>query len=207
SSQSTFECCGVTDQGYRDWDQNLYFNCSKTNPSVERCCVPSSCCKPPDGDDIDTRLNRRFCGSGVLAGNDQLVWKKIYTRNCVDAIQSFVRAHTILVVVVGIVIFAVLTVLRCLATSVHDEIISLKQLYDRYYKKLDQGYPPQQARQEVAQEMTSTDKRLVMKKKGPKSYGNTALKVPPAPPQPLPQQQFSGKPAYGQGAGSLAATN
>ena len=35
-------CCGVT--GYRDWEMNLYFNC--TSPSGEACGVPFSCCKP-----------------------------------------------------------------------------------------------------------------------------------------------------------------
>ena len=42
-----FKCCGVSnsDYGYRDWQENMYFNCSDQNPSVERCGVPHSCCK------------------------------------------------------------------------------------------------------------------------------------------------------------------
>ncbi|KAL3205307.1 hypothetical protein MRX96_011205 [Rhipicephalus microplus] len=155
-AQSTFECCGVTSERYRDWDQNLYFNCSKTNPSVERCSVPSSCCKPPDGDDVDTRLRRRFCGSGVLAGTEQQAWSK--TR-----FQSFVGAHTIVVLGVGIGIYTVIAALHYLATSVHDEILSLTHLYDRYYQKLNQGYPAWMAGREVAQEMSSADRRLVIR--------------------------------------------
>lgn len=37
-----FGCCGGV--AYVDWSQNMYFNCSKDNPSRERCSVPFSCC-------------------------------------------------------------------------------------------------------------------------------------------------------------------
>ncbi|KAG7247554.1 hypothetical protein CRUP_026617 [Coryphaenoides rupestris] len=40
--QKKFQCCGV--QGYTDWSFNAYFNCSETNPSLEACAVPFSCC-------------------------------------------------------------------------------------------------------------------------------------------------------------------
>ena len=36
------KCCGISDPD--DWDYNEYFNCS--SPSVERCGVPFSCCRP-----------------------------------------------------------------------------------------------------------------------------------------------------------------
>ena len=45
--QKDFECCGIGSDGYREWSQNAYFNCTKLvsdNPSVERCGVPFSCC-------------------------------------------------------------------------------------------------------------------------------------------------------------------
>ena len=38
-----FQCCGLTD--YKDWEKNIYFNCSNANPSMEKCSVPWSCCK------------------------------------------------------------------------------------------------------------------------------------------------------------------
>ncbi|KAH6925878.1 hypothetical protein HPB50_011497 [Hyalomma asiaticum] len=159
-AQSSFECCGVTSDRYMDWDHNIYFNCSKTNPSVERCSVPSSCCRPPEGDDIDTRLKRRYCGSGVLAGTEQEAWEKWY-----------VSTHTILVVGVGLGIFAVLSVLRLLAGSVRAEIISLMHLYDRYYQKLDHGYPGSLARHDVLEEMGHVDGRLVMRRGGQSELG------------------------------------
>ena len=40
------KCCGI--DGYKDWNKNVYFNCTKTNPSGLRCGVPYSCCKDPD---------------------------------------------------------------------------------------------------------------------------------------------------------------
>ncbi|XP_077090585.1 tetraspanin-33 isoform X4 [Siphateles boraxobius] len=40
--QKQFNCCGGV--SYMDWSQNMYFNCSKENPSRERCSVPFSCC-------------------------------------------------------------------------------------------------------------------------------------------------------------------
>lgn len=31
-------------ESYKDWSRNIYFLCSDTNPSVEACGVPFSCC-------------------------------------------------------------------------------------------------------------------------------------------------------------------
>lgn len=46
SSLSAFslkwECCGAF--GADDWNLNIYFNCTDSNPSREKCGVPFSCC-------------------------------------------------------------------------------------------------------------------------------------------------------------------
>ncbi|KAH9383051.1 hypothetical protein HPB48_023773 [Haemaphysalis longicornis] len=39
------QCCGLTQRSFRDWNNNMYFNCSRSNPSSECCSVPYSCCK------------------------------------------------------------------------------------------------------------------------------------------------------------------
>ncbi|XP_053912769.1 tetraspanin-33 isoform X2 [Cuculus canorus] len=45
--QKEFSCCGGV--SYKDWSQNMYFNCTAANPSRERCSVPFSCClQDPD---------------------------------------------------------------------------------------------------------------------------------------------------------------
>uniref|UniRef100_A0A3Q2WB76 Tetraspanin-5-like n=1 Tax=Haplochromis burtoni TaxID=8153 RepID=A0A3Q2WB76_HAPBU len=37
-----WECCGAF--GADDWNLNIYFNCTDSNPSREKCGVPFSCC-------------------------------------------------------------------------------------------------------------------------------------------------------------------
>ena len=39
---SQWECCGAFEAD--DWNLNIYFNCTDTNPSREKCGVPFSCC-------------------------------------------------------------------------------------------------------------------------------------------------------------------
>ncbi|KAJ4944210.1 hypothetical protein JOQ06_012755, partial [Pogonophryne albipinna] len=55
-TQEYWECCGAF--GADDWNLNIYFNCTDTNPSREKCGVPFSCCTkdpapcylhPPEG--------------------------------------------------------------------------------------------------------------------------------------------------------------
>uniref|UniRef100_A0A3P9BXG2 Tetraspanin n=1 Tax=Maylandia zebra TaxID=106582 RepID=A0A3P9BXG2_9CICH len=48
-TQEYWECCGAF--GADDWNLNIYFNCTDSNPSREKCGVPFSCCtKDPAGE-------------------------------------------------------------------------------------------------------------------------------------------------------------
>lgn len=40
------DCCGFSDddEGYKAWNNNMYFNCTDDNKSAEKCAVPWSCC-------------------------------------------------------------------------------------------------------------------------------------------------------------------
>ncbi|XP_077536169.1 tetraspanin-33-like [Haemaphysalis longicornis] len=163
--QTSFQCCGVTEGKYRDWNSNIYFNCSQSNPSSERCSVPPSCCKPPEDSitNTETRLKRQFCGRGVLRMTEQQAWHKIYTRNCVDAAVAYVRSNVIVMVVAGIIAFAVLALFRMMAQNVLTEIISLTAVYDKYYRNLARGQSKSLARQSAMREMAAARGRQLQR--------------------------------------------
>lgn len=172
-TQESFECCGVTEARYRDWDHNVYFNCSTSNPSSERCSVPSSCCRrnavgshdapvKPENDP-EERLRRRFCGRGVLNLTEQEAWKKVFTRGCVDACVSYIRSNVSMMIGVGLVVFAVLSLLRTMATTVHDEIVSLTHLYSKYYRNKARGYRKSLKRLQALQAEAAA-KNLIVKR-------------------------------------------
>ncbi|KAG9509239.1 Tetraspanin-33 [Fragariocoptes setiger] len=78
------KCCGVSDKGYKDWSQNIYFNCSVANPSPERCGVPYSCCR--SARDLDSGLINVMCGNSIQNTSSVVeVNKYIYTRGCIEA--------------------------------------------------------------------------------------------------------------------------
>ncbi|XP_077528382.1 tetraspanin-33-like [Haemaphysalis longicornis] len=138
-TQTSFLCCGVTDARYLDWNHNIYFNCSQWSPSKERCSVPASCCRPPQDERLETRLQRRFCGADVLNMTEQEAWQKIYTRNCVDASVAYIRANVFLIVGVVLVVYAVLYLLQCMASNVGEQINDLMLAYGAYYEQREKA--------------------------------------------------------------------
>lgn len=84
SMQTGLKCCGVSDKGYKDWSQNMYFNCSSLNPSPEKCGVPYSCCR--NARDLDSGLINVMCGNSIQNISSVVELNKfIYTRGCIEA--------------------------------------------------------------------------------------------------------------------------
>lgn len=91
--QDLLNCCGAS--GYRDWDMNIYFNCSSTNPSLQRCAVPYSCCKTNYR--ITNTIENYMCGFGAQTLTVVTASSRIYTKGCVQALTDTFRqnAYTI----------------------------------------------------------------------------------------------------------------
>lgn len=93
--QEQLRCCGVGPNGYKDWNQNEYFNCTnkekKDRVSAVGCLVPYSCCKRPN--DINEQLKNIMCGADVLALTFAEAAKKINTIGCVEAAITFIETH------------------------------------------------------------------------------------------------------------------
>lgn len=117
--QREFQCCGVSnnDLGYRDWQQNIYFNCSRQNPSVERCGVPHSCCITKPGDLINV-----MCGFGTTSEEKTDIEEKIYVQGCLQAFGAWLERNTIIIgaVCLGVILPQILGI--CLARGLIEQI-------------------------------------------------------------------------------------
>ena len=71
-------CCGG-DGIHKDWSLNRYFNCSASNPSVERCGVPYSCCRTTPDEIINTQCGFNVQNSEVLRANAGTCSNDIYS--------------------------------------------------------------------------------------------------------------------------------
>ena len=114
--QMEFKCCGVTDNGFKDWSMNIYFNCSVSNPSSERCAVPFSCCRDFNVSNQHVRLSKTtvklflffnhlqtgliniMCGYNMQNLSSVVeVNKYVFTRGCLEAISELVERNMNLV--------------------------------------------------------------------------------------------------------------
>uniref|UniRef100_A0A8C7I5S1 Tetraspanin-5-like n=1 Tax=Oncorhynchus kisutch TaxID=8019 RepID=A0A8C7I5S1_ONCKI len=95
-TQEYWECCGAF--GADDWNLNIYFNCTDSNPSREKCGVPFSCCtKDPAEDVINTQ-----CGYDIRAKAVSEQRTFIYIKGCVPQFEKWLQDN--LTVVAGIFI-------------------------------------------------------------------------------------------------------
>ncbi|KAI3369164.1 hypothetical protein L3Q82_026120, partial [Scortum barcoo] len=89
--QKKFQCCGV--ESYTDWSKNIYFQCLDTNPSLEACGVPFSCCVHLQN---QTVLNT-MCGYGMQQLEKRLASQDIFTIGCLEKIVWWAKNNLLLV--------------------------------------------------------------------------------------------------------------
>ncbi|KAH9375374.1 hypothetical protein HPB48_006534 [Haemaphysalis longicornis] len=135
--QVEYKCCGVTERAYLDWNNNMYFNCTISNPSVERCSVPPSCCRTPEHESVETVLKRRTCGYNVLAMRGEEAWQKVNTRNCVNSFAKRVQTQSFVLLVVSVVAICVLLLVKAMASWVLADIRSIIKEYDMHERKTE----------------------------------------------------------------------
>ncbi|KAM6284169.1 LOW QUALITY PROTEIN: tetraspanin-33 [Spheniscus humboldti] len=85
--QKEFSCCGGV--SYKDWSQNMYFNCTAANPSRERCSVPFSCCLR---DAAEVVINT-MCGQGMQAMSYLEASAFIHTNGCIDKLVNWIHSN------------------------------------------------------------------------------------------------------------------
>uniref|UniRef100_A0A8C4SJ42 Tetraspanin n=1 Tax=Erpetoichthys calabaricus TaxID=27687 RepID=A0A8C4SJ42_ERPCA len=86
-TQKKLQCCGS--KSLRDWSANVYFRCDTSNPSLERCGVPFSCCIP---EKEETVINT-MCGYGVQSQREWDLIDKIYVEGCLDKVVVWGRQN------------------------------------------------------------------------------------------------------------------
>lgn len=89
--QKKFQCCGV--ESYKDWSKNIYFECSETNPSLEACGVPFSCCRPESN---QTVLNT-MCGYGTQQLDEFSAQDEVFTVGCLEKTILWAKNNLLLV--------------------------------------------------------------------------------------------------------------
>ncbi|XP_051917757.1 tetraspanin-33b isoform X1 [Hippocampus zosterae] len=121
--QKEFQCCGWNN--YTDWSWNLYFNCTKENPSSERCAVPFSCCTPVPGEAVINTM----CGFGVQTLDRLEVNKSIYPVGCADRAGLWIESHLFLVgaLALGLALpqIAGIVLSQILISQIQEEITSV----------------------------------------------------------------------------------
>ncbi|XP_056374129.1 tetraspanin-33-like [Hyla sarda] len=107
--QKKFECCGV--KSYKDWSTNIYFYCTDTNPSLERCGVPFSCCIKEKGQTVINTM----CGYETQNLMSWFVEDRIYVEGCLDKIVSWGRGNLLFLAYIALGFIFLEIVVICLA--------------------------------------------------------------------------------------------
>ncbi|KAG5276477.1 hypothetical protein AALO_G00132500 [Alosa alosa] len=78
--QKKFQCCGV--HSYTDWHANVYFQCEESNPSLEACGVPFSCCRRNSNETVFNTM----CGYKTQSMKEMKAVHDIFIIGCLDKI-------------------------------------------------------------------------------------------------------------------------
>ncbi|XP_075781556.1 tetraspanin-33 isoform X2 [Pelodiscus sinensis] len=118
--QKEFSCCGGV--SYKDWSQNMYFNCTADNPSRERCSVPYSCCLHT----ADQAVINTMCGQGMQAMNYLEASEFIYPNGCIDKLVNWIHSNLFLLggIALGLAIPQLVGILlsQILINQIRDQI-------------------------------------------------------------------------------------
>uniref|UniRef100_A0ACB8EJ67 Uncharacterized protein n=1 Tax=Sphaerodactylus townsendi TaxID=933632 RepID=A0ACB8EJ67_9SAUR len=120
ASRRHWSCCGA--HGPNDWNFNIYFNCTDSNPSRERCGVPFSCCVKDPAEDV---LNTQ-CGYDVRLKLELEQQTFIHTKGCAVQFEKWLQDNLIVVAgtFVGIALLQIFGI--CLAQNLVNDINAVK---------------------------------------------------------------------------------
>jgi len=124
--ESWLECCGI--EGPKDWDMNIYFNCSSVaQGSKEACGVPFSCCRSDSGNIYDDRiiLKNKQCGYDVRKPDFMLDRSSIISeKGCLRAAEEWIEGNFMLISILTLAIAAIQILGICFAQNLRADIIA-----------------------------------------------------------------------------------
>ncbi|XP_074834127.1 tetraspanin-33-like [Carettochelys insculpta] len=125
--QKKFECYGV--HSYKDWSHNIYFECQDSNPSLERCAVPFSCCIQKDKEVAISSVLTTMCGYGTQNLRSWKAESLIYTEGCLEKIVGWGQKNLLLVagITTGLTFLEILVFFMAMKHIYHTDFIIQKR--------------------------------------------------------------------------------